>query len=209
MRAEGVRREAATALLVVAGVVVVSLLVGALWGVLAPTEQLLVTQPGRGTGLTGESAHQFDAVAIFVCFGAVTGLLSAVAAWRLLRPVRGPLLQLGLLTGSLIGAYAMAWCGETVAELRHPRAEDPAVGSIVTLPTEVGTDLALLVQPLIASLVVLFLAALSTAEDLGTGYLGPFGHARPTPTWGAVPAYDDPGALDPARPVHPEARQTR
>ncbi|MBF6358048.1 DUF2567 domain-containing protein [Nocardia higoensis] len=193
IRAGGVRREVAAGLLVAAAVVTVSLVVGVLWGLVSPTEQLVVTEPDRGSALIGESLHQFDAVAMFVCFGAVTGLVAAVAVWRLLRPVRGPLLQLGLLSGSLVGAYAMARSGETVADLLHPRAEDPAVGTVVTLPTGVGTGLALLVQPLIASLVVLFFAALSTSDDLGTGYTSAFGHAVPTPRWSAVPAFDRPG----------------
>lgn len=191
----GVRGEAAAALLVAAVVVAVSLVVGVLWGLVSPTEQLVVTQPGRGSALIGESLHQFDAVAIFVCFGAVTGLLAAVAAWRLLRRVRGPLLQSGVLSGSLVGAYAMAWSGETVGDLLHPRADDPAIGTIVTLSPGLGTDLALLVQPLVASLVVLFFSALSASDDLGTGYLSALGHAVPTPQWSAVPAFDSPGAV--------------
>ncbi|WP_040795518.1 DUF2567 domain-containing protein [Nocardia higoensis] len=211
VRSAGVRREAAAGLLVAAAVVAVSLALGALWGLVSPTEQLVVTQPGRGSALIGESLHQFDAVAMFVCFGAVTGLLAAVAVWRLLRPVRGPLLQLGLLSGSLVGAYAMAWSGETVGDLLHPRADDPAIGTVVTLSTGLGTDLALLVQPLIASLVVLLLVALSTSDDLGTGYLGPFGHAVPTPQWSAVPAFDSPGAIGayPQPEAGPEAERTR
>jgi len=193
IRSAGGRGEAAAGLLVAAAVVAVSLAVGALWGLVSPTEQLLVTQPGRGSALMGESLHQFDAVAMFVCFGAVTGLLAAVAAWRLLRPMRGPLLQLGVLSGSLVGAYAMAWSGETVADLLHPRLDDPAIGTVVTLSAGLGTDLALLVQPLIASLVVLFVTALNSSDDLGTGYLSAVGHAVPTPQWSAVPAFDSPG----------------
>ncbi|HLS77737.1 MAG TPA: DUF2567 domain-containing protein [Nocardia sp.] len=201
LRAPGVRAEASAGLWVVAAVVAVSLAAGALWGVTAPTEQLLVTQPGRGSALLGESLHQFDAVAMFVCFGAVTGLLAAVAVWRLLRPVRGPLVLIGLLAGSLIGAYAMAWSGETVAELLHPRADDPAVGTIVTLPTGIGTGLALVVQPLVAALVVLFFVALSTSDDLGTGYISSLGRTAPTPQWSAVPAFDSPGAVGDQQPL--------
>ncbi|MGK8524632.1 DUF2567 domain-containing protein [Nocardia asteroides] len=154
--------------LVVVAVVVVSAVAGAGWGLLAPTERLLVVEPGRGVALTGESAHQFNALAIFVLAGAVLGLLSALAAWRW-RSARGPLLQLGLLVGSGAGAVLMARVGEQAAAWLHPRPHDPPVGQIVALPIELGSALAFIVQPLVASFVMLFLAALSTSEDLGSG----------------------------------------
>ncbi|MEU1962291.1 DUF2567 domain-containing protein [Nocardia sp. NPDC019304] len=162
------RGEGRAAAVVAVAVVVVSALAGVGWGLLAPTERLLVVEPGRGVALTGESTHQFDALALFVLAGAVLGLLGALAVWRW-RSARGPLLQLGLLLGSGAGAVVMARVGEQVAEWSHPRPHDPPVGQIVTLPIELGSDLALIVQPLIASLVMLFLAALSTSEDLGSG----------------------------------------
>lgn len=178
------KRALRAAVIVAVAVIVVSALGGVGWGLLAPTEQLFVVEPGRGAVLTGESVHQFDAVAMFVCIGAVVGVLSAVATWRW-RSARGPLLQIGLLVGSLIGAVVMARLGEQVAEWYHPRPHDPPVGQIVELPTEVSTWLALIVQPLLASLLVLFFAALNSAEDLGTG--------------AAVEAgtYDPAGAFDP------------
>ncbi|MEV6255072.1 DUF2567 domain-containing protein [Nocardia sp. NPDC051911] len=166
--ASPLRGEVRAAAVVAVAVVVVSALAGVGWGLLAPTERLLVVEPGRGVGLTGESAHQFDALALFVLAGAVLGLLCALAVWRW-RSARGPLLQLGLLIGSGLGAVVMAGVGEQVAEWSHPRPHDPPVGQIVTLPIELGSDLALIVQPLIASFVMLFLAALSTSADLGSG----------------------------------------
>ncbi|MFC9433881.1 DUF2567 domain-containing protein [Nocardia sp. NPDC057030] len=183
----GATRSALRAAVIVAvAVIVVSALGGIGWGLLAPTEQLFVVEPGRGAVLTGESVHQFDAVAMFVCFGAVVGVLSAAATWRW-RSQRGPLLQIGLLVGSLIGAVVMARLGEQVAQWYHPRPHDPPVGQIVELPTEVGTWLALVVQPLLASLLVLFFAALNSAEDLGTGTAVEPG------------SYDPAGAFDPYR----------
>ncbi|WP_324198952.1 DUF2567 domain-containing protein [Nocardia amamiensis] len=163
-----VGREVRAAAVVAVAVVVTSAIVGVGWALLAPTERLLVVEPGRGVALTGESAHQFDALALFALMGAVLGLLSALAAWRW-RSARGPLLQIGLLIGSGVGAVAMAAVGEQIAEWLHPRPHDPPVGQIVALPIEVGSALALIVQPLIASFVLLFLAALNTSEDLGTG----------------------------------------
>jgi hypothetical protein len=177
-RPRGIRRELRAAVVIVIAVLLLSVLSGVVWGWLAPTEQLLVTQPGRGATLTGESVHQFDAMAIFVCIGAVTGLLSAVGAWRW-RAMRGPIMQAGLLIGSVVGAIAMSRLGEQVAKWHHPRPHNPPIGQIVVLPTAVGSWLALIVQPLVAALVVLLLAALYPSDDLGTGFGGPYGESRP------------------------------
>ncbi|MEV6322085.1 DUF2567 domain-containing protein [Nocardia sp. NPDC051787] len=164
----GLRSEVRAAALVAVAVVAASAIGGVGWALLAPTERLLVVEPGRGVALPGESAHRFDALALFVLAGAVLGLLSALAAWRW-RSARGPLLQIGVLIGSGVGAAVLARVGEQAAEWLHPRPHDPPVGQIVALPIEVGSALALIVQPLIASFVLLLLAALNTSEDLGTG----------------------------------------
>ncbi|TLF81109.1 DUF2567 domain-containing protein [Nocardia cyriacigeorgica] len=194
-----VRREVGAAGVIAAAVIVANLLGALVWALLAPAEQLLVVQPGRGAALTGESAHRFDAVAIFVCVGAVIGVCSAVGAWRW-RRMRGPIAFAGLLFGSLAGGWLMALLGQYLADANHPRPTDPPVGQIVTLPPEVGTWLALVPQPLIASLVVLFLAALSSSEDLGTGYAGPVGASRPVPEH----EYDPASVYDPYRvPANP------
>ncbi|MFG3619749.1 DUF2567 domain-containing protein [Nocardia sp. NPDC047654] len=185
--ASPLRGEARAATVIAVAVVVVSALAGAGWGLLAPTERLLVVEPGRGVALTGESAHQFDALALFVLAGAVLGLLCALAVWRW-RSARGPLLQLGLLVGSGLGAVVMARVGEQVAEWLHPRPHDPPVGQIVTLPIELGSALAFIVQPLIASFVMLFLAALSTSEDLGSGRRAARDEEE---AFGSLPPYGD------------------
>lgn len=199
---DGLRREVGAALLVVAGVVCTGVIGGVIWGFVAPAEQLLVTQPGRGAALTGESVHQFDALAVFACFGAAIGVLSAAGAWRL-RGARGPLLQVGVLLGSLLGAYAMRLVGEAVAEWQHPRPDDPAVGQIITIAPVLGSALALIVQPLIASVVMLFLAALSPREDLGTGFGGAFGSSRPVPRYGPNAPTDPVGGFIPYGPHAP------
>jgi|GEM_PF-1126014 len=177
------RYELRAALWAVLGVLVVSALGGVAWALLAPTERVLVVEPGRGAALTGESGHRFDAVAIFVCAALVIGLLTAAAVWRASR-VRGPILQCALLFGSLAGAELMSWCGEHVARWLHPHAANPPLRTIVAMPPTIpgwrtlidhwihsslsaGAWTVVLVQPLIAALVILVLAALSTHEDLG------------------------------------------
>ncbi|WP_433193366.1 DUF2567 domain-containing protein [Nocardia sp. CA-107356] len=198
----GVRRELRAAALIAVGVLLVSMLGGVVWAVIAPTEQFLVVKaragavPAKGAALTGESAHQFDALAIFVCIGAVLGVLTAIGVWRW-RRARGPLLQVGLLIGSVAGAYLMSKVGEQIMQWQHPMPHDPPVGQIVRLPVEVGSWLALIVQPLLASLIVLFLAALSSSEDLGTGFSGPFGDSRPF--FGATRTFEAFNRADPYR----------
>ncbi|QIS19171.1 DUF2567 domain-containing protein [Nocardia terpenica] len=166
------RRELRAVASVTAAVLLVSVLAGGAWALLAPTEKVLVVRPGYGAPLIGESAHQFDAVAIFVGIGAVTGVLSAAAAWRL-RRARGPMLQGGLLIGSLAGAWLMARAGERMAAWMHPPTPHAPLRSVVELAPTVAGWPALLVQPLLAGLVVLVLAALSPSDDLGTGLGAP------------------------------------
>ncbi|MFI6869657.1 DUF2567 domain-containing protein [Nocardia sp. NPDC050406] len=171
-------REARAAAMVLAAVVAASALAGIAWAYLAPTERLYVVEPDRGSVLTGESAHQFDALAIFILIGMVTGVLSAAAAWRW-RTVRGPVLLAGLLLGSLAGAVVMRGVGEAMAEIVHPRPRDPAVHTIVEIAPTIQGWSGLIAQPLLAALAILVMTALSVADDLGSGQYLPFGGAKP------------------------------
>lgn len=206
-RPEALRRELIGVGVVTGVVLVASALAGVAWGVLAPTERLRVTQPGRAAVLTGESLHLFDAVGMFVCLGAVVAVLSVAGAWRV-RVARGPALVLGVLLASALGAALMMWIGEWVAGVRHPRPDDPAIGQIVALPAEVGTSLALVVQPFLAALILLFLTALHPRTDLGTGAAGLLGDLRPAEfeqdyrlPYGAEPSRPT-AAFDPSSPPH-------
>jgi hypothetical protein len=187
-RGRGVRKELRAAAVLLVAVILLSLFAGVIWGLLAPTELVLVVEPGRGATLIGESLHRFDAMAMFAGAGAVTGVVSAVAAWRW-RRMRGPIQLVGLLLGSVAGAWAMSWLGEIVNAWDNPRPDDPPVGQIVALPVDLESPLALLTQPLTAALVILVLAGLSATEDLGSGYMSPFGESRPQPY--AEPEYDE------------------
>ncbi|MEU1982694.1 DUF2567 domain-containing protein [Nocardia sp. NPDC019395] len=192
-RGRGVRKELRAAAVLFGAVILASLFAGVVWGLLAPTELLLVVEPGRGATLVGESLHRFDALAIFAGAGGVVGLLSAAAAWRW-RRMRGPIQLVGLLLGSAAGAWAMAWIGGVVNTWDNPRPDNPPVGQIVALPVDLESPLALLTQPLTAALVILILAGLSATEDLGSGFMSPFGESRPQP-------YADPEPGD--VPLHP------
>lgn len=208
----GGRKELRAAAVLLAAVIVLSVFAGVVWGLVAPTELVLVVEPGRGATLVGESLHRFDALAVFAGLGAVAGMLSAAAAWRW-RRMRGPTQLIGLLLGSAAGAWAMAWAGETVNAWDNPRPGDPPVGQIVSLPVGIESPLVLLIQPLVAALAILILAGLSTTEDLGTGFISPFGESRPQPY--AEPAHTeyepsyypgDPSARVPARGTAVPAR---
>lgn len=157
------RRSAARVVLVAVGLGVVG---AVLWGLLAPGEQLVVVGDDRGVPLTGESAHVFDAVAIFVLITGVTALLTAVGAWRLARS-RGPVLFAGVLLGSIVGTLTTAVFGEGVARLRFPRPDTLELHQIVTVAPGMGTILAFLVAPLVASAAVLVLASIDPRDDLG------------------------------------------
>ncbi|MFD3593577.1 DUF2567 domain-containing protein [Nocardia sp. NPDC058640] len=198
-RPEVLRREVIGVGVVMAVVLAASAVAGVVWGVLAPTERLRVTQPGRAAVLTGESLHLFDAVGMFLCIGAVVAVLSAVGAWRV-RVARGPALVLGVLFASGLGAAVMMWIGEWVAGVAHPRPDDPVVGQIVALPAEVGTSLALVVQPFLAALVLLFLAALHPRIDLGSGAMGLLGDLRPAEYADDLEVYRVPYGAEQSRP---------
>lgn len=157
-----------TAFKIAAGTAAVSALVGAVWAFLAPPERLLVVSEGRGAPLTGESLHQFDAVAIFLWLALIVGILSAVLAW-LARSSRGLYAFVGLFVGSVVGAGLMALAGAGVARLRFPAFDNPAVGEIVARAPAIGTLLVLLFQPLAACAVTLVLAVLNPYDDLGVG----------------------------------------
>ncbi|MGW4245816.1 DUF2567 domain-containing protein [Nocardia sp. NPDC004722] len=188
LRVDIVRREVRAAAVVLLALAAVSAAAGVVWAFLAPAEQLLVVEPDRGTALTGESMHRFDALAIFVLIGIVVGVLGTAAVWRW-RKVRGPILVCGILFGSLLGSFLAKIVGEAIAEQLHTRPKHPAVHSIVEFAPSVEGWAVLVAQPLAAAVVVLLLTALSTSDDLGTGEYLPFGGRRPEPDIIAPPQY--------------------
>lgn len=170
----GVSTQVRAAVLVAGAAMLASVVGGVGWGLLAPGESLLVVQPDQGSELTGESLHPFDALAIFVGIGLVIGVMTGLAAWRWVR-MRGPIQLVGVLVGSVLGAWAMTMAGEAVAELRYPHLAHPPIGQIVTLAPAVEIWQVWLIQPLFALLVLLVAAAGSPGTDLGTHNSCPFG----------------------------------
>lgn len=160
------RAEVRFAARVVVGVVAAGAIAGIVWGLLAPAQHFLVVSGGGAVSLTGESIHQFDAVALFLCLGLIVGVLSAVAVWTR-RALRGVVPFLGLLVGSLVGAATTAVVGLGVVGLRFPSLTDLEIGQIVAATPGLGTALALIAQPLAASVVYAGLVAFSPDPHLG------------------------------------------
>ncbi|WP_415976820.1 DUF2567 domain-containing protein [Rhodococcus sp. 077-4] len=160
------RSSTGRVLVAVVGIsVAVSAMGGLLWGFLAPAQQLLVVAPDRGAALTGESLHRFDGLALFSFVSLALGVVVPIG-WWLWRSERGPRLFGAVFVGALVGSIAALLVGNGIAALRFPKATDPAVGSIVTVAPSIETPLALIVQALTASLVVLLLAAMNPNDNL-------------------------------------------
>ncbi len=153
------------AALPVAVSVLVGVAFGLVWSVLAPPERVVVVSPGVGAGLTGESLHRFDSLALFVCGAFIAGIVVPVGFWAWTR-ARGPLLYIGLLIGAVLGSAAMLGVGVLVAGLLNPRPDDPAVGEVVTVAPGLESPLVVVVQALVCSLVVVLLAAMNPHDNL-------------------------------------------
>lgn len=143
----------------------VGLVCGVFWALLAPPEQFVVVAPDLGAALTGESLHRFDSVALFVCGALISGIVLPVLVWTW-RSRRGPALFAGLLLGAGVGAGVMLAVGLWVAARLHPGAVGAQTGAVVSVAPGFESPLVLLVQPLVASLVVLLLAAMNPHDNL-------------------------------------------
>ena len=73
---------------IVAVTVILGVLQGVLWSVIAPGEQFVVYPTGSIRLLPTESYHQFTSIAIFVLIGVVVALAVATAVWQW-RSIRG------------------------------------------------------------------------------------------------------------------------
>lgn len=160
------RSSLRTAAGILGGTLTASAVGGIAWGILAPTEHLLVVSADRGVALTSESRHQFDAVGLLACASLIVGILVGSAAWSDRRS-RGPLMVGALLIATVTGSGVMAIAGLGVASLRFPAADTSTVGEIVAIAPGIGTPLVLVFQPLAACMVMLALAALNPYDDLG------------------------------------------
>ncbi len=153
---------------IVGWTVVASIVVGVVWGLVVPGEQLLVVAPDGGIPLTAESMHRFDAAAMFACFTAGLGAVVAVAAWTR-ASLRGPALVGSVLLACVLGAVVVAAVGDLVGVVRFQVPDVLTEGEIVTRGTGLGTPLVLLFAPLVASIALAVAAVLNAHDDLGSG----------------------------------------
>lgn len=139
---------------------------GWLWSRLAPEQRVrVVTATGDTAPLTSESWHRFDGLAIFLLLGLVTGLVVGVVVW-LLRARRGPVMLIGAVLGSLVGAWLALRLGQSFAQSGFVPAE-PALGVVVARPPVLESAWALLAQPFTTAFAYGTLAAWNARDDLG------------------------------------------
>lgn len=179
---EELRGDVPAALRFVAILTVVGLPLGALWGLLAPDVHV-VALPGSGTGSpAGEPDHAFDAVAIFVLMVAAFGVIAGAVAWRR-RHRRGPVMLVGLVTGSLVGAWLagrvgalFAWSASPVPVLVDPAAIGtsgapgaPVPAVLTSVAASPGPWWIAIVAGLGAALTYVLAAIVDGHEDMGRG----------------------------------------
>lgn len=114
--------ERSAALGLALGVAASGVVVGALWAWLAPPVSGVVALSLAGErvrGFVGEEAdHIFVAAFLMVGFLAVSGIVSAVAAWTV-RAHRGPVMVAALTVGNVAAAAIATGVGALLARLRY------------------------------------------------------------------------------------------
>jgi len=152
---------------------IVGLLVGLIWGHIAPRATFTVVQTGA-KGLAqqndAESEAQIGVDGWFSLIGAGIGLVTGVVAWRF-RPARGPFLMVALAAASLLGAV-IAWrFGLWIG--RHPTHSQLRTifnhnGATFKPAIKMRAKAALFFQPIGAVLAALLSIGFSRHSDLGT-----------------------------------------
>lgn len=165
-----VRADLVPALRVLCAVAVLGLPLGWLWSRLAPAEiASVVAGPGSGeiglSPLLGQSEHRFDAMATFVLFGLATGLLTGVGLW-LVRSLRGPVVLLGAVLGSLAAAWFAMRFGLWLAGLRFPLA-GLHLGEVVARAPVLESAWVVVAQPFGLAVVYSLAVSWHGGEDLG------------------------------------------
>lgn len=161
-----VRAELLAALSVLCTVSVLGLPLGWLWSRLAPAVRGVLSGEGGFAPLPGESAHRFDALAVFVLLGLGFGVVTGTAAW-LLRRRRGPVILLAVAAGSALAAWLAMRTGTALAAAHYSQALTAVHAGTVTHPPRLDSGWALIAQPFGAALAYLAAAAWNGHEDLG------------------------------------------
>jgi hypothetical protein len=96
---------------------------GVVWSWLAPPEFVarspLAPTPDGVLPFVGQSEHRFDDMAVFLLLGLAAGVLAGAALW-LFRRLRGPVVLLAGVLGSLIAAWLAMRTGLWVVAAGYP-----------------------------------------------------------------------------------------
>jgi Protein of unknown function (DUF2567) len=118
-----VRADLLPAVSVLGAVALLGLPLGVLWAWLALPEFFArsprAPTPGGVLPFIGQSEHRFDDMATFLLFGLAAGVLTGAALW-LYRRLRGPLIVLAAVLGSLIAAWLAMRIGLWVVAASYP-----------------------------------------------------------------------------------------
>jgi hypothetical protein len=139
---------------------------GWIWSRIAPPQRVVVVPDGGLTPLQVESYHRFDDLVLFMLLGLGAGLLIGIMAW-LVRSRRGPVMMLGGVLGSVVGAYLATQVGLTLVELYYPLPQAARVRDVFELAPMLESPWVLLAQPLTAALGYGIAAAWNGLDDLG------------------------------------------
>lgn len=170
--------------IVVLGLAVTGVAVGALWAWIAPPIHLVVAMTRAGERVNDylgtESDHFFDVPCLMLGLLTVLAVVTTVLVWHW-RAHRGPGMVIGLTTGMVIAAVAASGVGAVLVRLRYgalnvdavPLSGKPSVAYVIQAPPVFFGHgplqvAATLVWPAaIAALVYAALAAGNARDDLG------------------------------------------
>lgn len=167
-----VRADLLPALRVLGTVAVLGLPLGWLWSRLAPAEiAAVVAAPGPGgvgvVPMLGQTEHRFDAMATFVLLGMAAGVLTGQVLW-LLRSLRGPVVLVGAVLGSLIAAWFAMHTGLWLVEWRYPPGT-PLPGDVITRAPVLASAWVVVAQPFALAVAYSLAVSWNGSEDLGRG----------------------------------------
>ncbi|MGH3821481.1 MAG: DUF2567 domain-containing protein [Pseudonocardiaceae bacterium] len=115
--------ELLPALSVLGAVALLGLPLGAVWSWLAPPEFVARSPHARALGgvlpFVGQSEHRFDDMATFLLLGLAAGVLTGAVLW-LFRRLRGPVVLLAGVLGSLIAAWLAMHTGLWLVAADYP-----------------------------------------------------------------------------------------